>query len=241
MSDNKNGFVLPSSGYQAITKILHAYAFSQGKDVTLDDVANKAGLNRTVVSANHGFLSAVGLLSGGKRKQLTDLGSKLSVAISNEIESDIEQTWSEVLEGNQKTKDILHMVKVQKGLAEKDLYARARQSMGLPNDKANNTGINCLIEIMKTSGLLVEKDGKFHYDQKASPSDAGVADIPPRQSPKPSSQPPAATPPPALQPTHQSGLPTMHIDVQIHIAADAKPEQIDQIFASMAKHLYGKG
>ncbi len=35
-------------------------------------------------------------------------------------------------------------------------------------------------------------------------------------------------------------LPTIHIDIQIHIAADAKPEQIDQIFASMAKHLYGR-
>ena len=34
--------------------------------------------------------------------------------------------------------------------------------------------------------------------------------------------------------------PTIHIDVQIHISADAKPEQIDQIFASMAKHLYGQ-
>lgn len=36
-----------------------------------------------------------------------------------------------------------------------------------------------------------------------------------------------------------SGLPSLHIDIQIHIAADARPEQIDQIFASMARHLYG--
>ncbi len=33
-------------------------------------------------------------------------------------------------------------------------------------------------------------------------------------------------------------LPSLHIDVQIHIASDADSEQIDQIFASMAKHLY---
>jgi hypothetical protein len=39
----------------------------------------------------------------------------------------------------------------------------------------------------------------------------------------------------------QSGqLPNVHIDIQIHISADAKPEQIEQIFASMAKHLYNK-
>jgi len=31
--------------------------------------------------------------------------------------------------------------------------------------------------------------------------------------------------------------PSIHIDIQIHVSPDAKPDQIDQIFASMAKHL----
>lgn len=36
-----------------------------------------------------------------------------------------------------------------------------------------------------------------------------------------------------------SGIePSLHIDIQIHIASDAPPDQIEQIFASMAKHLY---
>ena len=35
-----------------------------------------------------------------------------------------------------------------------------------------------------------------------------------------------------------SNVPSLHIDIQIHIDSDATPEQIDQIFASMAKHLY---
>jgi hypothetical protein len=34
-----------------------------------------------------------------------------------------------------------------------------------------------------------------------------------------------------------SGRPSLHIDVQIHIPADATAEQIDHIFASMARHL----
>lgn len=32
--------------------------------------------------------------------------------------------------------------------------------------------------------------------------------------------------------------PKLHIDVQIHISPDATPQQIEQIFESMAKHLY---
>ena len=44
-------------------------------------------------------------------------------------------------------------------------------------------------------------------------------------------------PPPRLE--SQPGMrPDLHVDIQIHISADATVEQIDQIFASMAKHLY---
>jgi hypothetical protein len=42
----------------------------------------------------------------------------------------------------------------------------------------------------------------------------------------------------------QSGLqsfgPALHIDIQIHISPEASATQIEQIFASMAKHVYGR-
>jgi len=46
----------------------------------------------------------------------------------------------------------------------------------------------------------------------------------------------APTPPPA------DGLPApeLNINVEIHISADATPDQIDKIFESMAKHIYRK-
>lgn len=34
--------------------------------------------------------------------------------------------------------------------------------------------------------------------------------------------------------------PELHIDVQVHISPDASAEQIEKIFASMSRHLYGK-
>ena len=36
-----------------------------------------------------------------------------------------------------------------------------------------------------------------------------------------------------------TGQPSVHIDFQIHISPEASAEQIDQIFASMRRHLYG--
>jgi len=100
--------------------------------------------------------------------------------------------------------------------------------------------------------LLTKADPTEAQDVKPSKKDAK------RPSAKPSSQktkpnpasaggngaakpakPPLAQPAP---PSNQSGklLPSVHIDIQIHIDANAKADQIDQIFASMAKHLYNK-
>ena len=45
---------------------------------------------------------------------------------------------------------------------------------------------------------------------------------------------------PVAPPLRSDGGPTIHLDIQIHIPADATPNQIDQIFASMARHLYAK-
>ena len=42
------------------------------------------------------------------------------------------------------------------------------------------------------------------------------------------------------QPQPTSLGPALHIDIQIHISPEASAGQIEQIFASMAKHVYGR-
>ena len=53
---------------------------------------------------------------------------------------------------------------------------------------------------------------------------------------------PIQSPAENILPTNQapcSNKPNLHIDLQIHISPDSTPEQIECIFSSMAKHLYG--
>mgnify|MGYP000353690317 CR=1 FL=1 len=45
---------------------------------------------------------------------------------------------------------------------------------------------------------------------------------------------------PEAPPATDTGLPGLHVDVQVHIDSSASPEQIDLIFRSMAKYLYGR-
>ena len=56
------------------------------------------------------------------------------------------------------------------------------------------------------------------------------------EAPAPQDQTPVPTPTP-----RQSPQPSVHIDIQVHIDPAATAEQIDQIFASMARHLYDRG
>ena len=56
---------------------------------------------------------------------------------------------------------------------------------------------------------------------------------------------PLHTPAAALSPempvaSRSQGSPALHIDIQIHISPESTTQQIDQIFESMAKHLYGR-
>ena len=52
---------------------------------------------------------------------------------------------------------------------------------------------------------------------------------------------PVSNPQNAAKAAAKASTPSLHIDIQVHISSEASPEQIDQIFASMAKHLYGRG
>lgn len=87
-------------------------------------------------------------------------------------------------------------------------------------------------------------------DDTATPKQRRKSDASKKTAPKP----PRSTnadvktppnPPRDVEPPHPPSpkgatQPTLHVDLQIHISADAGDAQIDAIFKSMAKHLYGR-
>lgn len=110
-------------------------------------------------------------------------------------------------------------------------------------------GDNAAGKITSTFSML--KSGQIKADSDvaktvASPKNAKANRTPNATSDKGTE--PATTPPtpaanvnPSIIPTPAaSTTPSVHIDLQIHISPDASPDQIDSIFASMAKHLYGR-
>lgn len=74
-------------------------------------------------------------------------------------------------------------------------------------------------------------------DFSGAPTHHGHSPTP--QPPAPPAGPPTVGHSPAA-PVVNNPHPEVHIDIQIHISPEATPTQIDQIFKSMSKHLYGR-
>jgi hypothetical protein len=71
---------LPGSSYDEVKKISVLYT-NVGKQAPLGEIARSAGMDRTIVSRNNGFLTSIGVISKGQQKEITTLGAELGRAL----------------------------------------------------------------------------------------------------------------------------------------------------------------
>ena len=90
--------------------------------------------------------------------------------------------------------------------------------------------------ILLKSGEI--KETKVSAPKKSTSTTNGSKKQAP-SNPKIDITPPASETPTININSTSSNRPNLHIDLQIHISPDSTPEQIEMIFASMAKHFYG--
>lgn len=105
----------------------------------------------------------------------------------------------------------------------------------------NNTELSHVFSTSSTAGAQVI--AKTVATFKALVEEADFSGVSPSETTLPSGtlhHPAALAPAPKIPnlPT-QSSSPEVHIDIQIHISPESTSEQIEKIFESMAKHLYG--
>jgi len=227
-------FKLPGSGYEVLSKILHAYVLCGAGKTPLGDVSKKAGLDHTIVSRNNGFLLCVGALSGGRDKELTPTGRKLALAVGNNMPDDIAGAWKELLLSCETTRSVIEMVKVQKGVPKDQFLGRVASTLGVVADASTKTGLNTLLSLFEESKTLKIVDEKYFVHENA----LTVEDTPAvlkkdetKKDEKPAEQEEKASK------ANQHQIPSVHINVQVHISPESTPEQIEKIFECMAKHL----
>lgn len=208
--------------------------------LTIFDVLKKSpssGTSRLLITASSGY----GLTQGGYQAefiQLTDRGR--AIVEKNDAKSKIDAVLS--IEIFNSFFESYRNASVPSDIAAKDFL----KSNGIPEKRLHNC-LEILISSGEQVGLIQEISGvkrvvspdfaleklqKFEVRHEKISTDSMKEKTKESEGHVPKGK--------ESTTAYLSQQPSIHIDIQIHISADAKPEQIDQIFASMAKHLYNR-
>jgi hypothetical protein len=213
------GFPLPGSSYEELVKVIRAYDHFAG-DVALPEVSSVAGMHVSNVSRNNGFLVAIGVIQGGKKKAMTEAGRALARALDHSIQEEITRNWQSILVANDFLKRILAAVRIRKGMEYSALQSHVAYTAGLPKTPTVMAGSGAVVDILKAAGVLQEEDGKLVAVDGIVRSEGVPA---PMQQAEPS----ALLPGPAgivgvgeVEPARVAGLNVgIQIQIQIHCSA----------------------
>jgi hypothetical protein len=155
-------FKLPGSSYDEIVKIIKAYSGTkEGTVQTLDDVAQSTGMDRTIVSANNGFLVQVGIITEGNKKSTTDSGRMLGRAYNSKIDDEITRLWKSILFEDEFINRMITAVRVREGMDKAGFINHIIYSSGQKETSRNKAGAGALVEILKAAEIVYENDGKI--------------------------------------------------------------------------------
>lgn len=158
---------LPRSSYDELCKIIAAYGV-RNKPATLDDIAHATGVGRTVVSANNAFLSFLEIIEGGVRKNITDKGSGLALALEHDLPEQIEPAWARIIVDNDFMSKMLQALKIRRGMEVSQFENHIAYSSGEIKSKAVMTGARAVVDILLHSGKLQQDGDKLISDGSAS-------------------------------------------------------------------------
>lgn len=201
------------------------------------DRSPDSGPSRQMVIAS----SRYGLTTGGTGAEtlaLTDAGMKI-VTQAPDFRSEQQSAFDCAIGKFSPFQQLYEKLKNRRVPAN-DVLVGEMQQLGVDLPDCG-PAVNIFLANIRFIGLVQEVSGSEHIipiEQVLEETENIVENEPlGTGSPLPSTDALTVTQPAERQ--ERSG-PSLHIDVQIHIDSSASSDQIDQIFASMAKHLYGK-
>jgi hypothetical protein len=238
-SDAEKKLALPGSSYDVVAKILHAYALCGDTPASLDTVAAKAAMDKTIVSRNNGFLVSLDLLTEGKSKTLTADGKRLALAIGNNLEEDAAVEWRRIFLSAPAAKSVVDMLKVQKEVPVAALSGRIAATLGQTASSATTTGVNALVEVLTKAGVIQEQDGKYRLAQPGELEGSKAS-----HQPSTNEKPGVAETKPAekeitktLPNVPKFGTIPIHVNIELHLPASSEQAVYDALFKSIRENL----
>ena len=96
---NEEAFRLPQSSYGELVKIIKAYTVIE-EECTPDDIQKLTLIHPSNISSNNAFLVAIGVISGGKKKCITEKGKNLGRALEHDMPEEITSHWRDIVRSN---------------------------------------------------------------------------------------------------------------------------------------------
>lgn len=155
-------YKLPGSSYEEFVKIIKAYATGKiGIPMTLETVAQTAGMDKTIVSRNNGFLVQLSLISDGNKKSPTQEGLDLGRAYSLKMDEQVTRIWKTIIEKDEFLSRMLSAIKIRNGMEKSSFINHILYSSGSSNNNNTRAGASTIVEIYKVARLVEENDGKI--------------------------------------------------------------------------------
>ncbi|WP_275547007.1 hypothetical protein [Pseudomonas sp. Marseille-Q0931] len=196
-----------------------------------------------IAGPNNPFLFQVGIIAGGKKKQITDMGRKLSRALDHNLPEQISECWREVIRGNEFLSNIISTIRIKNGMAVDDLIGHVLYASGAKNTKANRTGAKTVADLLIVSNLVEDDAGKLRVATpvpQSSSSESEESPAPQLNHPVSSADVPSLPLPaaPVLSTSTNPVSPTIAINIQLQLPETDKPEVYDELFKALRRHLF---
>lgn len=232
-------FSLPGSSFSEIKKIVMSYANAKA-EAGLEEIANLAGVHKTVVSRNNKFLSEIGIIQGGQKKSATDLGKRLGRAIEHNQHDDAVKEWASAIQSNEPLSSVMTTVRIKGGMTEEELAKHILYVSGQSNNTGNKTGARCAQDVLVAGGLLVESDGKFSV---AAPRNTAAAEATSQAPTDIEASNAVAEPMPPASPPVTSAIsgrsqPSINISIQLQLPETKDAEVYEKLFKALKENLY---
>lgn len=156
----EKGFPLPGSSYKELIRIIQGYG-QVGDNASPSDVGKIVSMHETAISKNNRFLGAIGVIQGGKKKNMTPLGKELAHALHHDMKDEIVAKWRAVVEANDFLQKIVAAVRIRKGMDESSLESHVAYSAGQPRTPAVATGAGTVVNILRAAEILKEEGGNL--------------------------------------------------------------------------------
>ena len=156
-------FSLPKSSFGELLKMVQAYAVadqrSKGEPLLVPEVANAAGVHRSLLSRNSKFFQSLGIIQGGQKKTLTDSGRALGLAASHSDEDRIRSSLARLVDDSDFLSRIVSAVRIRGGMDHPTLLSHIGITAGAPKSSETTTGATAIVQLLIAAGRLLDEGG----------------------------------------------------------------------------------